>query len=168
MLDGAVREAAGARADAVPQVPSLTEVYGHLLDQHGTDFATVARLVARPADTERPAVLVHCTAGKDRTGVAVALLLDAAGASRDAIIDDYLDTEQNLSGEWAQAMRARIEAAGIPLSDEIEVLLARTPRPAIESVFSRLDADGGTAEYLLRHGLSAADLAALRARLRAA
>ncbi|KHK99288.1 hypothetical protein LK09_03085 [Microbacterium mangrovi] len=166
MLDGAVRQSEGEYE--VPQVPQLTDVYAHLLDQHGADFAAVARLVAQPADPARPAVLVHCTAGKDRTGVAVALLLDAAGASRDAIIDDYLRTEQNLSGEWAESMRARIVAAGISVGPEIEELLARTPRPALESVFARLDADGGTAEYLLRHGLSAADLAALRARLRGA
>jgi protein-tyrosine phosphatase len=164
MLDGAVRETAAS----VRTVPTLSDVYGHLLERHGTDFAMVARLIARPADPSRPAVLVHCTAGKDRTGVAVALMLDAAGAARDGIIDDYLDTEQNLSGEWADAMRARIVAAGIPVSPELEELLARTPRPAMESVFARVDADGGTAEYLLRHGLSASDLAALRARLRGA
>lgn len=168
MLDGAVRETAAATTAAAAQIPSLAEVYRHLLDRHGTELAAVARLVARPADPSRPAVLVHCTAGKDRTGVAVALLLDAAGASRDAIVDDYVETEQNLSGEWADGMRARIAAAGIPVTPALEELLARTPRPAMESVFERLDADGGTAEYLLRNGLSASDLAALRTRLRGA
>jgi len=35
-------------------------------------------------------VLVHCAAGKDRTGVVVAIALDAAGVERDAIVEDYL------------------------------------------------------------------------------
>ena len=162
MLDGAVRD----QERSERRVPSLTAVYAHLLETHGADFAAVARLVARPADPVRPAVLVHCTAGKDRTGVAVALMLDAVGTARDAIVSDYLATAQNLAGAWADGMRRRIEAAGMPLTPELDELLAGTPRPAIESVFARVDAGGGAAEYLLRHGLSASDLDALRSRLR--
>ena len=59
------------------------------------------------------AVLVHCTAGKDRTGVAIALLLDAVGADRSAVIDDYASSEANLAGAWAERMFAMI-AAGRP------------------------------------------------------
>ncbi|HKT55250.1 MAG TPA: tyrosine-protein phosphatase [Microbacterium sp.] len=161
MLDGAVRDS--GRAERA--VPSLAAVYAHLLDTHGADFAAVGRLVARPADPARPAVLVHCTAGKDRTGVAVALVLDAVGTARDAIVTDYLATAANLAGAWADGMRRRIEAAGMPLTPELDELLAGTTRPAIESVFAHVDAGGGAAEYLLRHGLSAPDLDALRSRL---
>ena len=39
------------------------------------------------------AAIVHCTAGKDRTGVAVALLLDALGVRREAIVEDYVLTD---------------------------------------------------------------------------
>lgn len=51
-------------------------------------------LYAAIADGELPLVF-HCAAGKDRTGVAAALLLDALGVERDAILADYL-----LSGAW--------------------------------------------------------------------
>lgn len=37
------------------------------------------------------AVLVHCAGGRDRTGMICAMLLDLAGATTDAIIDDYAD-----------------------------------------------------------------------------
>lgn len=161
MLDGAVRETVQSGGG----IPSLADVYAHLLDTHGADFAAVAGLVARPADAERPAVLVHCTAGKDRTGVAIALLLDAVGASREAVVDDYLATGQNLSGTWADGMRRHLEASGIPLSPELEELLAHSPRPAIEAMFAHVDAAGGAADYLQRHGLEASDLDALRTRL---
>ena len=59
-------------------------------------------------------MLVHCTAGKDRTGVAIALLLDAVGAERDAVVADYAASEANLSGAWADRMFAMIDAMGIP------------------------------------------------------
>ena len=39
------------------------------------------------------AVLVNCTAGKDRTGVAIALLLEIAGVARDNIMQDYLASQ---------------------------------------------------------------------------
>ena len=42
------------------------------------------------------AVLVHCAAGKDRTGVVVALALDAAGVDRDAIVGDYLASRERI------------------------------------------------------------------------
>ncbi len=45
------------------------------------------------------AVLVHCAAGKDRTGVVVALALDAAGVDRAAIIRDYLATAERIEGD---------------------------------------------------------------------
>jgi protein-tyrosine phosphatase len=38
-------------------------------------------------------MLLNCTAGKDRTGVAIALLLEVAGVSRDVILQDYMRSE---------------------------------------------------------------------------
>ena len=41
---------------------------------------------------DTPVVLIHCTAGKDRTGVAVALLLHTLGVTHEAIVADYMET----------------------------------------------------------------------------
>ena len=49
------------------------------------------------------AALVHCAAGKDRTGVVVALALDAVGVERDAIVADYL-----ASGDRIEEIMARL------------------------------------------------------------
>ena len=43
-------------------------------------------------------VLIHCTAGKDRTGILAALILHALGVSRDAIIADYMRSGQSQAG----------------------------------------------------------------------
>ncbi len=62
------------------------------------------------------AVLVHCTAGKDRTGFLVALLQRALGASEDAVIADYLRT----NADWDRAS----VVGRLPLHDDaIEPIL---------------------------------------------
>lgn len=54
-------------------------------------YARVLRLLAEPGGTP---LLFHCTAGKDRTGWAAALLLTALGVDRDTVFDDYLLTNE--------------------------------------------------------------------------
>ncbi|MDA0169116.1 tyrosine-protein phosphatase [Solirubrobacter taibaiensis] len=105
-------------------------------------------------------VLVHCAAGKDRTGVVVAMALAAVGVERDAIIADYEAT-----GERIKAIMDRLRASetyrrdleGIP-DDQ------RMPRPEyLERVLEVLDErHGGAAGWLAEHGF---DPAPLRERL---
>ena len=108
---------------------------------------------------------MHCTAGKDRTGVAVALLLDAVGVERDAVVTDYAISERNLAGPWADRMLAGIEQMGAPLTPEIRELVTGTPPAAIEQALTWLDERGGAAAYLQSGGLTDAELGALRTRL---
>lgn len=68
-------------AHMAAKIPTLEQLYVGML-QHGADaFATVARLVSAGTDDRPSAVLVHCTAGKDRTGVATALLRSRRSSS---------------------------------------------------------------------------------------
>ncbi len=113
-------------------------------------------------------MLVHCTAGKDRTGVAVALLLDAVGAERDAVIADYSASEANLAGAWAARMFAMIDAMGVPRTPELDALIAATPPAAIEEALAWVEREyGGSAAYLRAGGLTEHELGALRSRLTA-
>ena len=110
--------------------------------------------------------IFHCTAGKDRTGVAIALLLDAVGAERAAVVADYAASEANLSGAWADGMFAMIDAMGVPRTPTLDELIAATPPAAIEEALAWLDREhGGSAAYLRSGGLTEAELAALRRRL---
>ncbi|RZU66345.1 protein-tyrosine phosphatase [Microterricola gilva] len=150
---------------ALEQLPTMPELYVGMLEHAGEAFAQLARLVARPADPRFPAVLVHCTAGKDRTGVATALLLDTVGARREAIVADYAASEANLAGRWADGMLARLGAMGVPLSPRLTELVTATPRSAIEAALAWLDERGGSAAYLRRAGLSEQELGELRERI---
>jgi len=154
-----------AVAAALAQLPGLGDLYVSMLEHGATSFAEVARLVAASRDDAPTAVLVHCTAGKDRTGVSVALLLDAVGARRTAVVADYAVSATNLAGPWADGMRGMITAMGMPLTPQLDELVTATPPAAIEQALAWVDAQGGSAEYLRAGGLTATELDALRARL---
>ena len=154
--------AAAAVGEALAQLPSLGALYVSMLTHGAEAFAELARLVA----TGEVGVLVHCTAGKDRTGVAIALLLDGVGAERAAVVADYAASEANLSGAWADGMFAMIDAMGVPRTPTLDELIAATPPAAIEEALAWLDREhGGSAAYLRSGGLTEAELAALRRRL---
>lgn len=73
------------------------------LDRWPELFRSTFKAVAEAPDG---GVLIHCSAGRDRTGLIVSLLLDAAGVERDAILDDY---------EWSvRATNDRLTAHPVP------------------------------------------------------
>jgi protein-tyrosine phosphatase len=159
--------AASAIATALSQLPSLGDLYVSMLEHGAPAFAELARLVGAANADPPTAVLVHCTAGKDRTGVAVALLLDAVGAERAAIVADYSSSAGNLAGAWADRMRGMVSAMGVPLTPALDTLLTGTPPEAIERALAWVDEHGGSAAYLQSGGLTETELTALRKRLTA-
>ncbi|MBP6789895.1 MAG: tyrosine-protein phosphatase [Candidatus Promineofilum sp.] len=141
----------------------LEEVYRVMLDQNGPVFAGVLRLAADPAN--RPLV-IHCTAGKDRTGLAVALLLLTLGVPEETVVADY--TLSNHAFE-VLATRMRPEMARLYSLGFGEVQLrpfllaeARTLRGALAYLRQRY---GGVDAYLRRGGLTDEIVAALRRQL---
>lgn len=109
------------------------------------------------------AVLVHCAAGKDRTGVVVALAQDAVGVERELIVEDYLAT-----GERIEAIIARLLDSPT-YRRELEDNDPRRHAPARETMERFLELVdrhlGGSAAWLSAHGLGHADLERLRRRL---
>jgi protein-tyrosine phosphatase len=149
------------RGDAV----GLTEMYQAIVRSAGPALVEVVSEVAR-----RPApVLVHCSAGKDRTGVVFALILSAVGVRREAIVADYLRTEANMP----QVQRRLAKSwGGLDGAGSIDELVAEhahlfaAPAAAIETVLDDLHADvNGVEGWLLRRGLPREQLSALRRRL---
>ncbi len=156
--------AAHAVQAAVAQLPTLGRIYTGMLEHGAADFARTARAAAC-ADG---AVLLHCTAGKDRTGVASALLLDAAGVERKAVVADYESSGENLAGEWSERMLGMVARMGVPLTEDIITLITRAPAEAIRTALEWVeDTHGSSAAYLRSGGLTGVELDLLRARLRA-
>jgi protein tyrosine/serine phosphatase len=72
----------------------LAVIYGLYLEN--SPDAVVAAITALADPANLPAV-VHCTVGKDRTGIVVAVLLDALGVEHQQIVADYAETARNMS-----------------------------------------------------------------------
>ncbi|MGM7699197.1 tyrosine-protein phosphatase [Microbacterium sp. A84] len=169
--DSSPASPAAPAAPAAPasfEVPTLGDLYTGMLEQSATAFVQVARLIAASNDASPSAVLVHCTAGKDRTGLTTALMLDAAGVERGAVVDDYAISQENLAGPWADAMIHMVTSYGVELTPALRALVTGTPPEAIEQALTWVDdRDGDSAGYLRSAGLTADELSMLRARLAA-
>ncbi|MFV0473352.1 MAG: tyrosine-protein phosphatase [Pikeienuella sp.] len=137
----------------------LLALYREALDNRGAAVVAVMRIMA-----EAPgAVLFHCTAGKDRTGVIAALILLLAGAGREEVIADYALTG-DYSGQMFDALHAELLAAGGEFDRGSRLLLSEAA--TMGGFLDHLDAAHGGAEaYLRRHGLGDQEIDALRARL---
>lgn len=143
---------------------TLESLYDRMLVERAEGLTQAVQAIAQaPAG----GVLVHCTAGKDRTGLTVALALSAVGVSVEQILGDYALTEHNLRGEWTRVMVEQLTATGVHVDSRLLRILAASPAPALaralhEQVFERW---GSAAAYLAAHGLTPHDLSALRDRL---
>ncbi len=137
----------------------LLELYKLAVDAMPTAFVTVLRAIAQ-ADG---AVLFHCSAGKDRTGLIAMMLLDLAGVDRAQIVADYTLTATYL-GPLIDQHRAAVEAEGGDFATYAKYL-ASTPA-TMEAFLDHFAAHhGGTEAFLTRHGLTSDEIAVLRARL---
>ncbi len=111
-------------------------------------------------------LLVHCHAGKDRTGFFSAMLLAAAGISRDDILADYVETARFFTAETeAPQMAAWAQRSFGQTLDIATVLPLAEARPDyLLAAFAAIDDEfGGIEPYLTQEvGLSAATLHAFR------
>jgi protein-tyrosine phosphatase len=112
-------------------------------------------------------MLIHCTAGKDRTGFMVAVVLAALGIERGAIEADYMASAGRMTDVTREATRHMTAShAGREISDDvIEGLLGVRPSYLAAS-FAAIDTDfGGTEAYLAHVGLDPSMRADLQAQL---
>jgi rhodanese-related sulfurtransferase len=145
------------------QPPGMGALYLTMLG--GVRARRLVEAVTAVATGEGP-VLVHCSAGKDRTGVTVALALTLAGVPRADVISDYERTTANMSGVVARMALSVRRPEGDRSFAEPSADLLSAPRPVIESVLDALERhSGGAAGWFLAHGGDGATIGLLRERL---
>lgn len=137
-------------APAKPEDSHLT--YMKMLANFGTFKAIFDTIIAAPG-----AVFYHCTAGKDRTGVVTFLLLDLVGVAENVIIDDYAVSEQFIN-EGIEKVRAIHSDFPISLGYSKPEYFAQFI-PLFRTTYGR------SSDYLLRIGITLADLTILKERL---
>ncbi|NLT58032.1 MAG: tyrosine-protein phosphatase [Clostridiales bacterium] len=135
---------------------SLTLLYTSMTDYMPEQFLTIFRLLAQALP--QGGVLFNCTAGKDRTGVIAAMVLQLCGVARLDIVADYMVTATYLAPKlmlWAQQSDAEIPKS----------LLSSEPA-TIEAFLDHLDRTyGGAERFLIRSGLEPAVIESLREQL---
>lgn len=106
---------------------------------------------------DRAPLVIHCTAGKDRTGFACALVLHTLGVSGDTISEDYLLTNR---------FYRRDPSSSSDLSDDVRQVLGSVRESFLAAAFETIDADYGDLETYLRDGLGlgSAERKSLKAR----
>ncbi len=136
---------------------SLDDMYRQLI----TDSAAGVVEVVRGVVADQP-VLVHCTVGKDRTGVTVAVALAAAGVDVEAVVADYARTEALLP-EGRNRRVVELLRTQHPGARHLEDLATRSPAPVMRDLLQTVTAAyGSAAEYLHAHGMTGDEIAELR------
>ena len=141
----------------------LLDLYKTALRERGAEFAGVMRIIA---EAPEGAVLFHCAAGKDRTGLIAALLLLVAGVDQEDIVADYALTgsliEPLVAGFIETARLRGLDVAGY------RRLLTCEPQTMVATLVELETAHGGVEAYLGSVGIDRATVDRLRRRLIAA
>jgi protein-tyrosine phosphatase len=137
------RLAAGTlSADAALEI--MRESYRNYVRLNTHSFRT---LFAHLLDDRAPLV-IHCTAGKDRTGFACALVLRSLGVADDVIAEDYLLTNR---------FYRRDPSAGTDLPDDVRQAIGSVDASFLAAGLQAVSADYGDLETYFRDGLGLGD-----------
>ncbi|WP_419930109.1 tyrosine-protein phosphatase [Candidatus Poriferisocius sp.] len=135
----------------------LLDSYRHIAEIGSPAFALLIRAII-----DRSPVLFHCAGGKDRTGVATAVILSILGVDRDQIVEDYMLTNDRLAD---QSSTFQLRLAGYPEESRDVLLALGLAKPDyIELALDVIDRDfGGIDAYAqVQLTLTQAEVDALR------
>jgi len=148
----------GSRTIDAATAGGLHGLYASILDLATPRLVEILDIAAE----EPGPVLVHCAAGKDRTGVVVAILLRLAGVGPDHVLADYLATAENMPGVLRR-LRGHTVLPGA--SPKIDPELTRVSPAAAENVLTLLDGHPeGPEGWLLDRGARESAITAWRER----
>lgn len=133
--------------------------YRYYLADRPDSVVSALRVIAEPDG----ATVVNCAAGKDRTGVVVALALSEVGAERTAVVEDYVATAERIDKVLVRLASSPTYAAD---TDPADVDNHRPRAATMERLLTELDEnEGGPAGWLRNHGWTEDDAKALRTQL---
>jgi protein-tyrosine phosphatase len=138
-------------------------VSGHYLkylDGRADSVIEALRMIAYSSG----ATIVHCAAGKDRTGVVIAIALTEVGVTRSAIVADYARSAERIEAIFARLATSGTYAGTVGGDDTMD---KHKPRDVtMQRLFTAIDSElGGVHTWLRAHGWTEADAAALRSKL---
>ncbi len=154
-------ESIDADRERYPDDPMCGHYLGYLENRPEEVVGALRTITTAPG-----AAIVHCAAGKDRTGVVVALALTVAGVEPAAIVEDYMATDDRLEAIVERLSRSRMYAGDITSRPiKAHAPRAETMKAFLEQLTVRY---GGLDAWLAANGFGADEVSALRAKLRQA
>lgn len=155
----------------ITDTPSVEQMYQMLIEKEPKQIAAAVGNVADVVPDG--AALVHCTAGKDRTGIVIALIQEVIGVSDEDIVANYVLTEENLKGQWLQdkldqalPLLAQLPPGVTVDLDKLQSIMSDSPATAIQGVLQTLREQYGSVEqFLLANGVASSQLDSLRTHL---
>jgi protein-tyrosine phosphatase len=134
------RLADGVALSTADAVDVMRDSYRNYVSQNTPRFrALFAHLLE-----DRAPLVIHCSAGKDRTGFACALILQALGVPDEVIAEDYLLTNR---------FYRREPSAGSDLPDDVRQVLGSVETSFLAAAYDAVGADYGDLETYFRDGL---------------
>jgi protein-tyrosine phosphatase len=122
-------------------------------------FSEILRLVS---DSHNLPILIHCAAGKDRTGFACSLIQLALGVPLELVVQDYLQSNDHL-GQLRDDVLNRLKIFSIlGVSRQKLFPLFEARREYIEAAFGQIEEDYPSLEDYIRQGLGLSDPDLLR------
>ncbi len=136
-------------------------VYLSYLDDRADSILAALRLIANSDGS----TIVHCAAGKDRTGTVVALALAEVGVSEPAIVDDYARSAERVPQVFARLASRRTYSGDV--SGKLDDIDRHRPKAiTMQRLLASVhELHGGVPAWLRAHGWTETDAAALRAKL---
>jgi len=132
--------AAGVRLSPADALEVMRDSYRNYVRDNTASYRTLfAHLLKDPAP-----LVIHCTAGKDRTGFACALILHALGVPEEVIAEDYLLTNR---------FYRRDPSSSSDLPDDVRQVLGTVQSSFLAAAFEAIDADYGDLESYFSNGL---------------
>ena len=143
-------------APSMPEeLPALVDIYRAILDERGDQICAALSALATPKAL--PAV-VNCTAGKDRTGLIIALVLGLAGVPEETIVADYALSGVCLAGAFSDEARRQAEEQGY----SYDLLMQCDPDFMRETLQHLRKRYGGIEPYVRTTGLGIQEIDRLR------
>lgn len=131
-------------ADAATAFAIMRDNYARIPFEHAAELRAVMHDVLETAGVP---CLIHCTSGKDRTGIAVALVLRALGVEAAVVMEDYLLSNGDYQAVDVFASSARRDAIDIVMAARAEYLQA-----SLDAIDARCGSFDGYASELLHFG----------------
>ena len=95
------------------------------------------------------AILWHCTAGKDRAGLATILVLECLGIPREDIINDYLLTNKYVQNDINKMVNSIKAEYDFPIIEDVVKALFGIKREYMEDVYATIEKEYGSVENFL-------------------